>query len=72
LNLAGIATPGDRVPAVASTRMACLDGTPIAVLEGDFLRPLTDYPPSLAAEVTKLLSGRSLPPVIRGFVGRAG
>jgi ATP-dependent Lhr-like helicase len=70
LNLAGIVTPGDRVAAVASTRIAYRDGVPLAALEGDYLRPLATFDPALAADVASALAGRRVPPVISGFVGR--
>jgi ATP-dependent Lhr-like helicase len=34
MNLVGIATPGDRLPAFAGNRLLYRDGLPIAVLEG--------------------------------------
>ena len=54
LNLAGIVTAGDRVRAVAATRVLYRDGVPMAAMEGDYVRPLTmtaDVAPELAAEV---------------------
>jgi ATP-dependent Lhr-like helicase len=72
LNLAGIVVAGERIASLPTTKIACVDGTPVAVLEGDFLRPLVDYDPALSLEITRLLSGRALPAVVRGFVGRAG
>jgi ATP-dependent helicase Lhr and Lhr-like helicase len=65
LNLAGILTPGDRIRAIASTRIAYRDGIPLSYLEGDFLRPLGDT----SAEVAAALAGRRVP-VVSGFVGR--
>jgi ATP-dependent Lhr-like helicase len=70
LNLAGIVDAGERVPAVASTRIAYRDGIPLAALEGDYLRPLTAFDTSLAADVASALAGRRVPPVLSGFVGR--
>ena len=70
LNLAGIVTPGDRVAAVASTRIVYRDGVPLAALEGDYIRPLATFDPALAADVASALAGRRVPPVISGFVGR--
>jgi ATP-dependent helicase Lhr and Lhr-like helicase len=70
LNLAGIVTSGERVPAVASTRLAYRNGVPIAVMEGDYIRPLADIDPAIAADVASALAGRRVPPVISGFVGR--
>ena len=74
LNLAGIVTTGDRVRAVTASRVAYCDGVPIAALEGDYVRPLiaeTDVAPVLAAEVATSLTGRPMPPVLSGFVGRS-
>jgi ATP-dependent Lhr-like helicase len=69
LNLIGILTAGDRVRAVAGNRIAYRDGLAVSVMEGDFLRPLTDIDPSKAIEVASALAGRRVP-VTSGFVGR--
>ncbi len=61
LNLAGIVTAGDKVRAVAPTRIAYRDGVPVAAMEGDYVRPLialTDVAPAVAAEVATTLAGR--------------
>jgi ATP-dependent Lhr-like helicase len=73
LNLAGIVTTGERVRAVAATRVVYRDGVPLAAMEGDYVRPLveTDVTPALAADVASLLAGRPMPPVMSGFVGRS-
>jgi ATP-dependent Lhr-like helicase len=68
LNLAGIITTGDRVRAVASSRLAYCDGVPIAALEGDYVRPLTSTAP-IPSDVATLLAGRRLPAVASGYVG---
>jgi ATP-dependent Lhr-like helicase len=65
LNLIGILTSTDRIRAIAGTRIAYRDGIPIAVMEGDFLRPF-DQPDIEAAAA---LAGRRVP-VAAGFVGR--
>jgi ATP-dependent Lhr-like helicase len=70
LNPAGIVTAGDRVAAVAATRLAYRNGIPLAVLEGDYIRPLTTIDGSLAAGVASALTGRRMPPIVSGFVGR--
>ena len=70
LNLAGIVTAGDRVAAVASTRIVYRNGAPLAVMEGDYIRPLATIDPGIAADVASALAGRRVPPVISGFVGR--
>jgi ATP-dependent Lhr-like helicase len=71
LNLAGITTAGDRVAAITATRIAYRHGVPLAVLEGDYIRPLTEVDPTIVADVASALTGRRMPPVISGFVGRA-
>jgi ATP-dependent Lhr-like helicase len=70
LNLAGIVTAGERVRAHTATRVAYSDGVPLAVLEGDYVRPLTDVPPAVASQVATALAGRPVPPVVSGYVGR--
>jgi ATP-dependent Lhr-like helicase len=74
LNLVGIVTAGERVRAVAASRVAYRDGVPLAAMEGDYVRPLialTDVAPALAAEVATTLAGRPMPAVLSGFVGRS-
>jgi len=70
LNLAGVITAGDRVPAVASTRIVYRNGVPLAAMEGDYIKPLATIDPSTASDVASALAGRRVPPVISGFVGR--
>ena len=70
LNLVGIVIAGERIPAVAGTRIVYRDGIPLAALEGDYVRPITAYEPSVAAAVVHALTGRAAPPVMAGFVGR--
>ncbi len=69
LNLIGILTAADRVRAIAGNRIAFRDGIAVSVMEGDFLRPLTDIDPNKAMEVAAALAGRRVP-VTSGFVGR--
>ena len=74
LNLAGIVTAGDKVRAIAPTRIAYLDGVPVAAMEGDYVRPLialTDVASAVAAEVATTLAGRPVAAVLSGFVGRS-
>ncbi len=62
LNLVGIVTPGERVPAFAQNRVLFLDGVPVAALEGGrarLLSPAADA--SLLDELTK-----PAPRVVRG------
>ena len=70
LNLAGLITTGERVRAVAASRIVYRDGVPLAALEGDYLRPLAEIERSMAADVASALAGRRVPPVLSGYVGR--
>ncbi len=70
LNLAGIVTAGDRVRAAASSRVAYLNGVPVAALEGDYIRSLAEIDPSISAGLATTLAGRRLPAVTSGYVGR--
>ena len=70
LNLVGLVTVGERVPAIATTRIAYRNGVPLAVLEGEYVRPLAEIDSAIAAGVTSALVGRPMPPVVSGFVGR--
>ena len=71
LNLAGIVTAGERVRAVASSRVVYRDGVPIAALEGECVRTLTGREP-LPADLARVLTGRPRPALSGGFIGRAG
>jgi ATP-dependent Lhr-like helicase len=71
LNLTGIVTTGERIRAVAGNRVVYRDGVALAVLEGDYMRPLTPMAGSLPADVASALAGRRLPAVASGFIGRA-
>jgi len=70
LNLTGIITPGDRVRAVTSSRVAYCDGVPLATMEGDYLRPLADFEMERRGDVAMALAGRRVPAVVSGFIGR--
>jgi len=67
LNLTGILTSGERVRAVAGTRIAYRDGVAVSVMEGDYLRPLDNSGSDLT--VAAALAGRRVA-VGSGFVGR--
>ena len=69
LNLSGIITPGDRVRVVTGNRIVYRNGVPVAAMEGDLLRTLTDVEPSVAVEAAAAAAGRRVP-VLSGYVGR--
>jgi ATP-dependent helicase Lhr and Lhr-like helicase len=70
LNLTGVVTPGERIPAFASTRIGYRAGVPIFVREKGEVRSLVsgDAPPS--HEITMAMSKRKIPPALRAYVGR--
>jgi ATP-dependent Lhr-like helicase len=55
LNLAGIVTPGARVPALTGNRVLFRDGVPVAALEGGALVPLTTLDEAGAWHLRRLL-----------------
>jgi ATP-dependent Lhr-like helicase len=70
LNLVGIVGAGDRVRAIAANRLVYRDGVALAVLEGDYVRSLTEVDPAIASDATRALTGRQSISVVSGFVGR--
>jgi len=70
LNLTGVLTGDDRVRAVTSSRIVYRDGRAVAVLEGEYLRPLAPIDPDVAADVASAAAGRRMPAVSSGFLGR--
>jgi ATP-dependent Lhr-like helicase len=69
LNLTGIITPGERIRAVAATRIVFRNGVPIAAMEGDILKSLERVDPEIARDAAALAAGRRVP-VVTGYVGR--
>ncbi|HEY7216356.1 MAG TPA: ATP-dependent DNA helicase, partial [Thermoanaerobaculia bacterium] len=71
LNLAGIATPGDRLPAIAGNRLLYRDGEPIAVLEGREPRFLVDLDATARWQAQSALVRRSVAPKLKAYLGRS-
>ena len=71
LNLVGIATPGDRIPALAGNRLLFRDGEPIALLEGREPRFLVDLDPATRWQVQSALVRRSVAPKLKAYLGRS-
>jgi ATP-dependent Lhr-like helicase len=71
LNLAGIATPGDRVPALTGNRLLYRDGEPIALLEGREPRFLVDLDPATRWQAQSALVRRSVAPKLKAYLGRS-
>jgi ATP-dependent Lhr-like helicase len=70
LNLTGVLAGDDRIRAVTSSRIVYRDGVAVAVLEGEYLRPLAPIDPVTAADVASAAAGRRMPAVSSGFLGR--
>jgi len=60
LNLVGVVTPGERIPALRRNRIVFEDGVPLAVLEGGVVRSLGEYPAARAPEIERALVRRRL------------
>jgi ATP-dependent Lhr-like helicase len=61
LNLAGIVTAGERIRTAGRNRIVYLDGVPLAVAEGAFVRELVPIDSSIAADVSRALTPRRVP-----------
>jgi ATP-dependent Lhr-like helicase len=70
LNLTGIVTTGERVRVSGGSRVVYRDGVPLAALESDYMRQLAPFGPEMSADVASALTGRPMPAVVSGFVGR--
>jgi ATP-dependent Lhr-like helicase len=69
LNFTGVITPGDRIRATGGNRVVYRNGVPVAAMEGDMLRLLTDIDPAIAQEVATAAAGRHAP-ALSGYIGR--
>ncbi len=74
LNLVGIVTPGERVPALRKNRIVFGDGVPLAALEGGTVRQLGDFGSYTAYEIERALVRRRAlnPPPGDRATGSAG
>jgi ATP-dependent helicase Lhr and Lhr-like helicase len=73
LNLVGIVTPGERLPALAGNRVLFRDGEPIATWEGRQARFLVDLGPAERWQAQNALTRRpmqSAAPRLRAYLGR--
>ena len=72
LNLVGIVTPGDTVPALATNRILCRDGIPIATQEGGGrgVRLLVEATPDEEQQLRTALVRRRVAPLVRTYLGR--
>jgi ATP-dependent Lhr-like helicase len=70
LNLIGILTDEERIRAVSGTRIAFRDGIAVSVMEGEYIRPLTDLDTNQSMTIAAALAGKRVP-VGKGWVGVA-
>ena len=71
LNLIGIVTPGDKVPAYSSNRVLYRDGVPIATLESGDVRFLVELDPASQWAAKNALVRRSVAsPELRSYLTR--
>jgi len=74
LNLLGIVTPGERLPALSGNRVLYRDGEPIAVWEGRQARFLVELGPAERWQAQNVLTRRpfqSAAPRLRAYLGRS-
>jgi ATP-dependent Lhr-like helicase len=69
LNLTGVATPGERVAAVTSTRIGYRAGVPVFVRERGEVRSLASGATTPDPQTVRALGRRSLAPSLRSYVG---
>jgi ATP-dependent Lhr-like helicase len=72
LNLAGIITPGERVPALSGNRVLYQDGVPALAFIGGQARPLTPSAVDRLDELTTALVRKRLGPALRARLALAG
>ena len=71
LNLVGIITPGERLPALAANRVLYDDGIPVATLVGGETRFLVEMEVGAQWEAKNQLVRRVVPPQLRAYLGRS-
>jgi ATP-dependent helicase Lhr and Lhr-like helicase len=72
LNLVGIVTPGDRIGAVARSRILYRDGVPVLALEAGEVKSLEPGEGVPAAEMVQALVQKQLTPALRARLALAG
>ena len=72
LNLVGIITPGERIPAVARSRILYRAGVPVLALEAGELKPLQPGDGAPAAEMVQALVRKQLTPALRAHLAISG
>lgn len=71
VNLLGIVTPGERLPALTDNRILFRNGIPVAVREAGEVRFLQEPEPADRWRLESALVRRSIPPRLRAYLGRS-
>ncbi|MGH7547269.1 MAG: Lhr family helicase, partial [Gemmatimonadales bacterium] len=73
LNLVGIVTPGDTVPALATNRILFRDGIPVVIQEGEgrAVRLLVEAAPEEEQLLSTALVRRRVAPLVRTYLGKS-
>jgi ATP-dependent Lhr-like helicase len=71
MNLIGIITPGNRLPAAPANRILYRDGVPLATLESGEVRFCVDMDKASQWHAKNTLVRRSFPPELRLYLGRS-
>jgi len=73
LNLVGILTAGDSLPAVATNHVLYRDGIPVAVQEGEGrgVRLLVEAGPEAEQQIRTALVQRRVAPLVRAYLGKS-
>ncbi len=72
LNLTGVLTPGERIPALAGNRVLYQDGSPVMAVVGGEVRPLGPLDPERAAELARVIVRKPASPALRRQLGIKG
>ncbi len=72
LNLTGVVTPGERIPALARNRILYQDGAPVMALVAGELRPLVPLEAERAAELARVIVRQPVSPALRRQLGIRG
>ena len=71
LNLVGLLLPGSRIAPVGPGRILYRDGVPIAVREAGVVRHLVELDETSAWRARDALVKRSVPPLLRAYLGHS-
>ncbi|HEU4682320.1 MAG TPA: helicase-related protein [Gemmatimonadales bacterium] len=72
LNLTGIITPGERIPALRSNRILFQDGVPVLAREAGELKPLSTEEGEPSAELVQALVRKQSTPALRRYMAMSG